>query len=624
MLIRFSHGLGDVTQFTVILKHLHRHRSGWNVDVRCGIGKHTALKGLCRRVYHDREPEPTETYDSVQDLGWWENYNAYDDRPNSKVTNCLAEVFGIKWEADLARYEIRVGAEALAKAAGWLRSNGVPEQDGRFRAVIAHYEGNTNPQRKNLTHWQARDVLEFIRLCGRIPVILDWDDRSPLIDHKTVLSPGVGKDDIWGGFGSGDAETIAALIRLSDAFIGIDSGPGKVASSTDTPSLICWTGHHPLQFHDPAENTTHLIPSHHRTMSPCSGRPKMCDFFVQYYHFRTYARDDGEDLVRQAKAWLKDVFGVSPPEEPKKMRLLLPSGIGDSMWALLKARHVTEGPLDIDLSGDPGREIDRRAIPFLKRFSFVRDVRVTDVSMLEDRHNPNDDQGRYRYLPDGVRGHHHLLVPNTPLEHGKRIEEWLPGVPIDWDVINEFSFAGTEKGAEDGKLMQPFAAFYLGPESAHCDEGHNWGWLWEPKHWIGLGQMLSARGLRICVVGASYDRSFWEKYVRPGVAESGQEWEDRAGEFEIGETFAFLKQAKFLISYQCGLGIVYHYMGGRVAMWWRPDGESAHPNRKLCFDNRMKDAWVRPGWEQNYMGLLYRRETPMDIIAEIDRREWCD
>jgi hypothetical protein len=620
--MRFSHGLGDVVQFSVILKHLRRRRPDWTVDVQCGIGKHSALWGLCHRVYHDREPVGNH-YDNTFDLGWFENYNSYTDRPNSKITNCLSEVFGLMWEPDLGTYQINVNPHALEKATSWLESNKILKVDGKFRAVLIHYQGNTSPDRKNVNHWQALDIIEHVIRCGRVPVVLDWDGRSPFIDHKRILSPGLGPDDIWGGFGSGDAAVIAALTQQCEAFIGIDSGPGKCASSTQTPTLICWKGHHPVQFHDPAPNTTHLIPAKHRDMSPCGGHPQIADFFENHYRYTTYA-DEGA-LVKRACEWLNETLGVSPTPLKTVMRLLMPNGIGDSMWALLKARSIVgTDKLHIDLSGNPSNHVDQRAVPFLKRFSFVEDVRVSDIRILRNHEHPPNEAGRYDYIADGPFGSHYALIPNRPLEHGERIETWMPDYPIDWDVIKEFSFEGTERGDREGKAMAPFAAFYLGPESGHCDEGHNWKWLWEPKHWIQLGAAFARRGLKICVVGAQYDRPFWEKYVRDGVEQDGQSWEDRCGEFEIGDTFAFLKHAKFLISYQCGLGIVLHYLGGKVAMWWRPDQDSLHPRYKICFDDRMKDAWIRPGWEKNYLGLMYRKETPLDIVHMIDERGWCE
>ena len=61
---------------------------------------------------------------------------------------------------------------------------------------------------------------------------------------------------------------------------------------------------------------------------------------------------------------------------------VLPSGIGDTMWALLKIKAIaSHRPIDIVLSGDPRREVDRRTVPFLKRMPFVREATVLDVKL---------------------------------------------------------------------------------------------------------------------------------------------------------------------------------------------------------------------------------------------------
>lgn len=623
VLIKFAHGLGDAIQLSVVLKHLRKYRRDWEIHIRCGRGKHSALKGLCEKVWHDQEAEPNPAdFNTVLDLGWWENYNRYYDRPNSKITNCLHECFSLPWDAELGRYECAAGPQAKHRTAAYLRSIGAVETGLRFNAVVLHYEGNTSQQKKNLYHWQAEDICKAILRTGRIPVILDWDSRSPLPDDRRIFCPRPAADDIWGGFGSGDAETIAALIGQCEAYIGVDSGPGKIASATDTPTLLCWIEHHPIQFHDPAPNTVHLIPVKHRELPPPRDDQRIGDWFEQHYLFTTY---DGEhDLVKRVTAWLWQTTSYNGENKAmNNVQYVLPGGIGDATWALLKIQSIAgDGPLDIILSGDPRKEVDRRCVPYLERFDFVRTARVLDVAVLVDKDNPNDDQGRYRYVEDGQRGDYHYLIPNATLERGQRLETWLPEHTIDWELFKHFSWRDTARGDATAEALDPFVAFYLGPEAGNTVEGHNRNWLWEPKHWIELGAAMCERGLHVAVVGAGYDRSFWERYVKKGVQESGQHWFDLIGEFEIGETLALLRRAKVVVSYQCGLGIVAHYLGTPTVMWWRPDGDTAHPKRKVCFHNAMKDSWVRPGREDRHLGCLYGQETVGDITATIDRRGW--
>ncbi len=288
ILLNFPHGLGDVVQATVVLKHLRRYRSGWDVDARAGRGKHSAMIGLCRHVYHDQEPQPSGHYDTRATLGWYENFNRYSDRPNSKITNCLHEVFGIDYDPSLGRYEIQVPDEARARTAAYLESIGCKKlPNGRYNAVLLHYEGNTSGHKKNLDHGTAGLFLRWVLEHGFVPVVLDWDRRSPHPDQKRIFCPGVGPGDLWGNFGSGDAAVLAALIGQGSLFVGVDSGPQKVASATDTPGIGLWTGHHPVQFFDPTPHFIHLVKEPHRLIPPAD-HGGVAAYFERHYRFSQY------------------------------------------------------------------------------------------------------------------------------------------------------------------------------------------------------------------------------------------------------------------------------------------------------------------------------------------------
>jgi hypothetical protein len=212
VLIRFMHGLGDAVQFTAVLQHIRQHRPDWEVDVYSLRGKHSAFHGLCRRSYHEQEGErPSRPYGARYDLGWFENYNGYTDRPNSKITNCLQEVFHIPYDANLGRYQVQVSAAAMERAGEYLGSIGCQrsavsdqpllignsvstngkQESGRYNAIIFHYQGNTSQDKKNLTHEQVKALVDLCLEAGFVPVILDWDGRSPLFDNKRVFNPGV-------------------------------------------------------------------------------------------------------------------------------------------------------------------------------------------------------------------------------------------------------------------------------------------------------------------------------------------------------------------------------------------------------------------------------------------------
>lgn len=281
--LRTGIGLGDSVQMVILFKHLRRYRPHWQIDVRTHPGLDSALRGHVNRVFRTDEPEPAGEYDAVQALHWTDCFDTFADRPSTKVAYALRWVFGIEqYDADLGRYEIMVDDFADETAAKFVAN--------KMKGLVAtHSAGNSHPREKNLPVQDAIAVNKFVTDCGYYPFMADrYCPRS--------------------------AAHLAALIGHSKAFVGIDSGPGKVASATDTPTLICWTGHHPLRYHDPAPNTTHLIPEGWSLLlSPFAEMNEgdrelfsdTVDYFVDNYKYATYR--PGE-LAQEACRWLREVL----------------------------------------------------------------------------------------------------------------------------------------------------------------------------------------------------------------------------------------------------------------------------------------------------------------------------
>ena len=265
MLLTFRHGLGDAVQLTSVIAHLRRYCPEWAIEVSLLKGKHTLFKQLADAVFLlDRgEPADPTAYNRVFDLQWREVTESYSGCPSTKAEKCLREVFGLEPIADLCRYRISIGEHARSMAARYLESlAGPPMESGKYKTVLVHYEGNSAAREKNLDHQTARNVCEQAVAAEYVPIILDWDKRSPLPGDGRIFCPGA-NHWLWKGYGTGDGETLAALIELSSLFVGIDSGPSKVAAATATPAIAVWTGHHPIHYHGLAENVLHLVPDNH-------------------------------------------------------------------------------------------------------------------------------------------------------------------------------------------------------------------------------------------------------------------------------------------------------------------------------------------------------------------------
>ena len=325
VLLKFSHGLGDIVQLTCVLLHLLSLHPDWVIDVASHVGKHSALHGLCRRsLILDRGPIDHAQYRLVFDLGWYECYSVFSDSPSTKVCNTLREVFGIVPELALLKYRIEVGDDSREKTREYLSAiTEAPAHDGRFPVVAVHYQSNTSAWKKDLRHEVVANLCRELILHGFTPLILDWDRRSPLPDQKRIFCPGVGPGDLWGNTGTGDARLLAALLSQCALVIGVDSGPLHVAGATETPTLGVWTGHSPVQFYDLCPNVTHLVPNTWRTVPPCQN-PTAARFMEAHYALRTYGDlepallEAAFDVLGGASAELRDLRCVTAhqPREP--------------------------------------------------------------------------------------------------------------------------------------------------------------------------------------------------------------------------------------------------------------------------------------------------------------------
>jgi FkbM family methyltransferase len=302
VLIQFQHGLGDAVQLTAVLRHLRHYHPDWIIEVAALPGKQTAFAGLCDRSFSlNGKPTATDGYDQVFDLDWDECATCFAEYPSTKVERCLTEVFDLAPIPELCRYEMRPGGEAVAKAKRYLQQvcRVHPGEDGRYPVVLIHYQGNTSAEYKDLPHRTARKICEQIIKSGSVPVILDWDNRSPLPDGKRIHNPHVDLD-IWGGLGTGDAEVLAALIELASLMIGVDSGPLHVAGATSTPTMAVWTKHHPLHYFGHADNVTHLVPKQHRDLLR-GDRDAGSDYFESHYPYRPY-----DNLEDELSTWVDE------------------------------------------------------------------------------------------------------------------------------------------------------------------------------------------------------------------------------------------------------------------------------------------------------------------------------
>lgn len=315
------------------------------------------------------------------------------------------------------------------------------------------------------------------------------------------------------------------------------------------------------------------------------------------------------------------------------MKFLIPQGIGDSIWALTKVQSIARkhGEKIIDVvtntSGVDFRE--NRATEFILGFDFVNSVGVKKINIMAPPSTlPVDEKGCFRYIADGpgtVEGIDWTLMPNAPMEHGIRLEEWLPEYETNWDVMKHFQF--TKSSLERGKLLRKafgeFCVLFMGSMEGNLKDGHNRGPVWKPEDWLALGEFIQQHlGLAVVVVGAEYDKSYYqESIVGKGTSSS---WIDLIGKTSISELYSIISLSRFVISYQSGVGIVAEYLGIPTAIFWRQKGDSISSMFYVSFEESMNGAWSPPNMlaSEKHMALYYGRHDAKYVCEELVRRKW--
>lgn len=265
-------------QMSAVLRHVKKYRPEWTVSYQAEEGKHQVARGLVADHFaYGQGPE--RHYDAEVLITLYETFPDWPDRPNTRVATCLHEHFGIPWDAECGRYRVDISRECKVRANTLF--NGIRKD--RRGVLGVHLLGTTSKEKKDLTYWQGEKIALQIRRLGMVPWLFGPSVTGELYE--------------WGA----TPEMNCAVIDSCEAFVGIDSGPGKCASATDTPSLIVWTGHHPAMFHDPAPNTTHLVPRDYHDLLPSHA---FVPWFESHYQIRKYDGDPVPEVCR----WLRETL----------------------------------------------------------------------------------------------------------------------------------------------------------------------------------------------------------------------------------------------------------------------------------------------------------------------------
>lgn len=312
ILLEFRHGLGDLVQLSIVLRHLNAVNPGAAIDVVCADDKVLSCSGFERQRFGFHNPRYHQGgWDQVYNLDFPDCMDDVHGFPMTKPYTMLSQILRIAPVPELFRYAMVIGKDASQRAADYLQKicGGQRRNDGKFPVVIFHYIGCSSRMQKDLPNEVVALAVNAARLRGRAVAIFDNERLSPLVDQATVFAP-LNGNPCWGNVGSADPETMAAMIDQAELFVGIDSGPLHIAGATLTPSIGVWTHHHPIRFFDFADNVLHLVPSGHRRLA---GGAAALRTFEERYRNLVYG-NLGNALVEEVT---KALEGDREPPKPR-------------------------------------------------------------------------------------------------------------------------------------------------------------------------------------------------------------------------------------------------------------------------------------------------------------------
>lgn len=286
--IEFPHGLGDLVQLSIVLRHLAHAAPGHAIDAICEMGKDLSSTPFERRRLAFGSPDYDRSkYAQVISLSWGDCTNDVDGLPSTKPFRALEEVFRIAPRQEWWQYACVVPELARVRAAHYLEEvSGVKNSaGGRYPVALVHYHGYSSCMNKDIPREVVIELVKGLQARKLAVVLLDIDGPPKLAAELGVACP-VRGHPVWQRPGQADPQTMLAMIDAATVMVGIDSGPLHLAGCSSTQALGVWTHHHPIRFYDFAPNVVHLVPAGHRRLA---NGPRSCHTFETRYRHSVYS-----------------------------------------------------------------------------------------------------------------------------------------------------------------------------------------------------------------------------------------------------------------------------------------------------------------------------------------------
>lgn len=263
----------------------------------------------------------------------------------------------------------------------------------------------------------------------------------------------------------------------------------------------------------------------------------------------------------------KWVIEFSVPEK-KRTTILVPPGIGDSYWSLVKIQSFCEVN-DLGIPDVRATSMDRskdRCADFVSRAPFVHFKGYANFIKRDRTWKPLWREAYFdvgRTIFEDVAGHDYFISYNGITRHGHAIDDWDTEYATDWHYpmfqpLAEQQFADNIK-AEYGDYI---VAYFI-------DHGMYRNWLKEftvDDIKDTMERLHAATGKRIAITGSSWDDNPFSQAMSEMVPDDVMI--NLIGKTNIDELFGLLRNASGVVGFPSGTTIISAAFGTPTVMIW--------------------------------------------------------
>lgn len=330
---------------------------------------------------------------------------------------------------------------------------------------------------------------------------------------------------------------------------------------------------------------------------------------------------DLRNLVESAGFFITDIRTESrtsfleamPEVSVTNVVIFVPPGTGDILWSLnrVKAIRDREAPCTIHCVVCANGFGSDRSKDFLENCSLI------DSCSFENAPLPRGD------VCLDIRKPHYNLFANDHVDAGRRIEEWIPELPCDFDI--QFRIPQAAVDTVHARMKgRKYATVYFSSIAWNneCTGGQAWG----PADWAAVCIYLRDAGLKPVLLGREWDQSF-ANLVAEEILIAGRKpsdvWTSLLGKTKLLQALAFMQEATVNVgSGSSGLTILSAYLGHKVLTFWpKPGVLPMDPYLAQITKPGFSTCWAPPAIlaSGRYTAFHFGEFTREDVFREIAR-----